>query len=508
VAVALVIVLATARGLGALEARLDTMDATALHGWLGIRTAHAAALPQAPLLIRSHQMPITAPAGSTIGLTLGFKNMSGRPWVRATGSTALLEREQRNGPSIFLASTWIDTMRPTFQQEPTVTHGAIAFFTAEFRVPVDPGTYTDRFVLRALDGVAYDGSAMEVAIIASPTPNSQLPAPSSTAALASMNVFGAPTSATGTDGTDPNFIPFLPRYTTEPIMRVGLVYHEPTNAAWDPHRVRSTVPLRVTTADGHEVVTVPANTTASMDYRPRDGTYHLQVGTDWYTVAQPIRFTPTTPALVELMSYTKQLQWESKNIDNHFKGILEVRYVPSTERLWAINELPLEDYLRGLVETSDDAPPEFHKAQIVAARTFALYHIARGGKYPLGQFVLTGTASDQVYRGEEAGLRRPNLVRAVEETRGIVATYDGDVVVTPYYAQSDGRTRTWEQVWGGKPKAWLTSAADPVCEGKRKIGHGVGMPQRCAMELARQGWTFQAILKNYYQGIALEKVYE
>ncbi|MDP3770851.1 MAG: SpoIID/LytB domain-containing protein, partial [bacterium] len=205
---------------------------------------------------------------------------------------------------------------------------------------------------------------------------------------------------------------------------------------------------------------------------------------------------------------TKKLAWEGNRPDNHFRGLIEIRYVPSTERLWAINELPIEDYLRGLTETNDDAPSEFHKAQVIAARTFALYHIETGGKYTKGQFVLTGTASDQVYRGEDAAARRPNLVHAVEETRGVVMTYDSSVVITPYYAQSNGQTLAFSAVWGGKPKAWLVPVADPVCDGKRMIGHGVGMPQRCAMTLANQGWTFGAILKNYYQGVELRKIYE
>jgi len=460
--------------------------------------------PAAPLLIRSQQLPISTPAGSSVTVTFGFKNDSGRSWVRGAGSTAILERAYQTGPSVFMASTWADTMRATFQHDNDVPPGTLALFTAEFRAPVDPGTYTDRFVLRSLDGTTYVGSETEMTIIAVATDSR----PTTAASSASGSVYGAPLGA-GTDGTDPNFIPVVPRYDTEPIMRVGIAYHEPDDAAWVPHIITSDGSFRVTAENGNEVLRVPAGDRVSIDYRPSARTYHLRHDMEWYTLDQPIRITPEHPNdLLELASYTQKLHWEGNTKDNLFRGTLEVRYVPDTERLWAINELPIEEYLEGLVETSDDAPPEFHKAQVIAARTFALYHIERGGKYKKGQFVLTGSASDQVYRGAKAAARRPNLVHAVEETRGIVVTYDGDVVVTPYYAQSDGRTRGWEQVWGGPPKAWLASASDPVCEGKRQIGHGVGMPQRCAMELARQGWNFQTILKNYYQGVELRKIYE
>lgn len=505
IAVALVVALATAYGLTILEGALEDGAArTAVHRMLGIRIA-SAATPSAPLLIRSHQIPVVIPAGSSVAITFGFKNESGRSWVRGLGSTAILERKMQDGPSRLMASSWADTMRATFQTESDVPPGTVAFFTAEFRAPVDPGTYADTFILRSLDGTTYAGSEVEVAIIAIEAVSSKLQAPSSNIAL---NVYGAPTTA-GTDGTDPFFVPFVKRYEREPLMRVGIAYHEPKEAAWAPHKITSTGPFRITVESGNEVLRVPAGDSAHIDYRPSTATYHLKVDMDWYTLNQPIRITPERAGdLLELASYTKKLHWEGNTEDNLFFGTLEIRYVPDTERLWAINELPLEEYLKGLVETSDNAPLEFHKAQVAAARSFALYHIERGGKYKRGQFILTGSASDQVYRGAKAASRRPNLVAAVEATRGIVVTYDGDVVVTPYYAQSDGRTRTWEQVWGGKPKAWLASVEDPVCEGKRKIGHGVGMPQRCAMELARQGWVWQSILRNYYQGVELRKVYE
>ncbi|MDO8599524.1 MAG: SpoIID/LytB domain-containing protein, partial [bacterium] len=491
IAVAFAVVLATAYGLTILEQRLEDDSArTALHAVLGVRTAHAAE-PSAPLLIRSHSMPITVPAGSPVMITLGFKNESGRSWVRGAGSTAILERATPNGPSVFMATTWVDTMRATFQRESDIPPGTLALFSAEFRAPIDPGTYTDQFILRSLEGTTYAGSETEVTIISVEDASQQPQAASST----NVSVYGVPSSAFGSDGTDPNFIPFTQRYPEAPLMRVGIAYHEPEDAGWTPHQITSPGPFRVTTEDGHEVLRVPGGSAVSIDYRPGTSTYHLKHGMEWYTLNQPVRFTPErADDLLELSSYTKKLHWEGNTEDNLFRGTLEIRYVPDTERLWAINELSLEEYLKGLVETSDGAPAEFHKAQVIAARSFALYHIERGGKYKKGQFILTGSASDQVYRGAKAAARRPNLVAAVEATRGIVVTYDGDVVVTPYYAQSDGRTRTWEQVWGGQPKAWLASMSDPVCEGKRKIGHGVGMPQRCAMTLAEQGWTFQSIL--------------
>ena len=41
----------------------------------------------------------------------------------------------------------------------------------------------------------------------------------------------------------------------------------------------------------------------------------------------------------------------------------------------------------------------------------------------------------------------------------------------------------------------------------RGWGHGVGLCQMGAVELARRGWSFQRILKHYYRGVALTRAY-
>lgn len=506
IAVALALVLTTAYGLTLFE-RQVIHRAAPLRALFAIRTAHAANAPaRAPLLLQSARGPLTMIAGTEVDFTFGYKNATNRAWVLGKPSTVLLRRTDLSKPSALMASSWVDSLTAAAQSDTTIAPGALTFLTARFRAPNAPGIYSDTFALQTLDGavLAESTATITLTVLAAPEP-----VPASSAG----SVWGPPAPIPAdTIAAEPQFTPLTlvtdHRYAKEPIMRVGVTYHEPTDARWNPHRIRSASPLRVTVNDV-ELLRIPANTVASIDYRPRDQTYHLNVDGAWHTTTAPIRLTPTdTEATVFLTSYTEPLVWEGNTADNEFRGLIEIRYVPETDRFWAINELSLEDYLRGLTETSDGAPPEFHKAQVIAARTFALYHIELGGKYKVGQFILRGDARDQVYRGERAARRRPNLVRAVEETRGIIATYNGAVAVTPYYAQSDGRTRGWHEVWGGKPKAWLTSVSDPVCEGKRLIGHGVGMSQRCAMTLASQGWPFHAILQHYYAGTELREVYE
>ena len=211
--------------------------------------------------------------------------------------------------------------------------------------------------------------------------------------------------------------------------------------------------------------------------------------------------------IFEILSYTNHPGWSSTLNDNTFRSTLEVRYAPQTDRLWVVNELKLEQYLKGIGETSNSSPFEYQKTLITAARSYAKYHIDRSTKHAADGFTVSPTEADQVYRGYGAEKRLPNVARAVDETRGIVVTYGGQLAITPYYSQSDGRTRGWEEVWGGGPKPWLVGKPDPYCDGLPMLGHGVGMSARGAIGMALDNKSFEEILKYYYTSVELRRAY-
>lgn len=195
---------------------------------------------------------------------------------------------------------------------------------------------------------------------------------------------------------------------------------------------------------------------------------------------------------------------------------IEVRRIATGE----IQTLDFEEYLKGVlprvVETGSH--PEAVKAQAIAARSFAL-HWVLGGRGPI-----CDTASCQVY----GDTRYEFTDSAVEETRGIVAFYDGRVIQAPLHASSGGRTSSAEEAWGTSVgylvavpdlenaactddcDAWYPVDAEPCddaaadcCYGR--LGHGVGMSQRGAMAMADCGYLYEAILKHYYTGIELSR---
>lgn len=107
--------------------------------------------------------------------------------------------------------------------------------------------------------------------------------------------------------------------------------------------------------------------------------------------------------------------------------------------LVAVNVLPLEDYLVGVIgsEMPKSFPPEALKAQAVAARTYALHKKLEqlGQPYYLGSSVIS-----QVYRGLDAEDARTH--EAVESTRGIVMTWQLQPIEAYFHSSCGGRTES------------------------------------------------------------------
>ncbi|MDO8572014.1 MAG: SpoIID/LytB domain-containing protein, partial [bacterium] len=256
-----------------------------------------------------------------------------------------------------------------------------------------------------------------------------------------------------------------------------------------------------------------ALTTVSFDFLNK--IYVVITPTKTVNIPTPPRFSgtfaqangaPDQDTIFEITSLNNRPSWSSTLNDNTFRGLIEIRYVEATDRVWVVNELLLESYLKGIAETSNNSPYEYQKALIIAARTYAQYHINRNTKYS-GEFTMRSTDHDQVYRGYGAEVRLPNVARAVQDTRGVEVFHSGSLVITPYYSQSDGRTRAWEEVWGGGPKAWLVSKEVPSDKGLPMLGHGVGISARGALSMALEGKNFEEILKYFYTGIELRRRY-
>jgi SpoIID/LytB domain protein len=143
---------------------------------------------------------------------------------------------------------------------------------------------------------------------------------------------------------------------------------------------------------------------------------------------------------------------------SRYRGLGEAR-VNSTATLAGINELPLEQYLYGVVprELGPIAYPEMEaqKAQAIVARTYAIVGL---GKRASDGYDLLPTTSDQVYGGYGSEYALSN--QAVDETRGRVVTSGGKLISTLYSSTSGGHTANNEEVYNSAPVPYLRGVPD------------------------------------------------
>ena len=131
--------------------------------------------------------------------------------------------------------------------------------------------------------------------------------------------------------------------------------------------------------------------------------------------------------------------------DKPYRGRIEVFATPRGA-LTVVNVIGLEDYVRGVIpnELSAGGFPalEAHKAQAIAARTYALKN---RGQFASEGFDLLPTTRSQVYRG----LSSENSLssRAVDETHGMIATYQGEPINALYTSTCGGRTEDAENIF-------------------------------------------------------------
>lgn len=125
-----------------------------------------------------------------------------------------------------------------------------------------------------------------------------------------------------------------------------------------------------------------------------------------------------------------------------YRGKIEV-FVNSRGSLTVVNVVPLEDYLLGVVPRELGLPSlEAQKAQAVAARTYA---IANKDGFASQGFDLLPTVWSQVYGGVSA--ENTMATQAVQQTRGIVATYNGKPINALYTSTCGGRTENSENIF-------------------------------------------------------------
>ena len=171
--------------------------------------------------------------------------------------------------------------------------------------------------------------------------------------------------------------------------------------------------------------------------------------------------------------------------------------------LTVINDLPLEEYIQGVVpsEMPSGWEIEAHKAQAIAARSYALANMGKRARYG---YDLKDTPEDQAYGGASAETVRTN--QAVSDTENIVLVCQGKIVPAYYSASAGGQTRNASQVW--LHDLPFIKSVPSFDDGIKKNGHGVGMSQYGANNLAKRGYNGYQILKYFYANTKFARLKE
>ncbi len=150
---------------------------------------------------------------------------------------------------------------------------------------------------------------------------------------------------------------------------------------------------------------------------------------------------------------------------NDYRGKLKLIINPDSNSFDAINLVPPEPYLAGVIaaEMPDYWEPEALKAQAIAARTYCFYIKERFGNNR--SWDVSKTASSQVYNGLSA--ESTTVWNAVNQTTGMVLVCkqaNGEDIFPAYYSSNcGGHTEISENVFGDFFEP-LTGVPCPYCK--------------------------------------------
>jgi hypothetical protein len=155
-----------------------------------------------------------------------------------------------------------------------------------------------------------------------------------------------------------------------------------------------------------------------------------------------------------------------------------LRVLRGDQGLQVVNHLSLEQYISSVVgaEMPSGWNMEALRAQAVAARSYAMAHMARPAST---HWHLGDTTRWQAYRGLTSVTSRTR--QATASTAGVILSYQGGIVESLYAATS----RISQEAHGHL---------------------GASMSQHGAQELAQQGLRYNDILGRYYRGASLARL--
>ncbi len=411
--------------------------------------------------------------GDSIKVIIGFQNTGEKDWSKFSLQSLTEGIASSNWDSVSVVDSW----------EQAVLSGGFLRKTFYLHAPTKAGEYTVSFKLK-VDDLDLGDALVEIPISVVKDAPANYKAP-----VFSGEETIVPVADTAVVTTN--------RIGVEPRIRVGLKasnYFIQFRSYEDDYNIYDGSVKKGVLKKGSKGVLKIQDEVYSFDSN------NLDFIADEYVRLEPVN---NQHAVFDLLNLDRPMSWVGSADFNRYRGALEFRQGEVDKEFYAVNDLLLDDYVAGVSEAHNSNNKEFIKANLVAARNYAFVHL---GKYPF--FDVLGSTHDQLYLGYEAELAQPNVAQAARDVRGIMMTYNNDIITAPYFGNSNGWTRSYSSVWGGSAKPWLVPVRAEYDAGRAQFGHGVGMSQRDARLRADDlGLTFDELLRYYYSGVQVEKVY-
>ena len=144
---------------------------------------------------------------------------------------------------------------------------------------------------------------------------------------------------------------------------------------------------------------------------------------------------------------------------------------------------------------------ELLKAFAIVVRSYAYHKILH---YSDREQDLWDSSKSQNFR-YSSSVKFPIVHKAVQETEGMVLIHKGEVISAYYSASNQGQRRN--EKWGSViPYVHLDDGLEDVyslVEGADKPGHGIGLSQYGAYEMAKRGKSYKEILNYYYKDVEI-----
>lgn len=161
-------------------------------------------------------------------------------------------------------------------------------------------------------------------------------------------------------------------------------------------------------------------------------------------------------------------------------------------KFWLINQLPLEEYLKGVVpkEISASWEPTVLQAQTIAARTYAYNHFLNNRNK---SFHIDDTERFQVFGGN-LDKTPQSIIDSIRATRGQILTYRNYPILTFFHACCGGMTEKAELIWkSDKRLPYFKNIRCTFCQGYSKYNWEVEFSKREVKKVA-----FNLGLKDFH----------